>query len=270
MSTVNPLLRLLKASCLSGVLLSVAAFASVADPLLQRPFSKPGGSPDFLQTPNSPTVPNPLTFYSQEQIDYFLEVALGSEFGSQSNTIKKWNQDVQIQVYGSPSAADLAVLRSVIQEINKLQGSIRLQLVGVAKTQYSQTAVSNLEIHFAPESKFKRIEPNYQPTNLGFFWTFWNQNVIENARILISTTGVTPQERAHLIREELTQSLGLMKDSLKYRNSIFYQGWTNTNHYEPIDKSLVEMLYHPEIKPGMTKAEVLGVFQRINAQNIQN
>ena len=68
---------------------------------------------------------------------------------------------------------------------------------------------SGCEIHFAPESRFALIEPNYVPTNYGFFWTNWNADgEIYWSRVLISTTDVTQQERAHLIREELTQSLG--------------------------------------------------------------
>ena len=48
----------------------------------------------------------------------------------------------------------------------------------------------------------------------------------------------------HLLREELTQSLGLCNDSWKYDNSIFYQGWTTTNQYSEMDKRLIDMLYN--------------------------
>jgi hypothetical protein len=48
----------------------------------------------------------------------------------------------------------------------------------------------------------------------------------------------------HLLREELTQSLGLFNDSYKYDNSIFYQGWTTTTEYAPIDRELIDMLYN--------------------------
>ena len=52
------------------------------------------------------------------------------------------------------------------------------------------------------------------------------------------------QEQKHLLREELTQSLGLFNDSYKYPESIFYQDWTTTTEYAQIDRELIDMLYN--------------------------
>ena len=102
------------------------------------------------------------------------------------------------------------------------------------------------------QDQFPAIEPNYVAGNFGFFWTWWNEDgAIDRARILYSTPALTPEERAHMIREELTQVLGLMNDSPEYPDSIFQIEWTITNRYAPIDRALIEMLYRPEILPGM-------------------
>lgn len=115
---------------------------------------------------------------------------------------------------------------------------------------------ANCEIHFAPESRFASIAPHYVPTNYGFFWTNWNADgEIYWSRVLISTTGVTEQERAHLIREELTQSLGLMNDSYAYADSVFYQEWTAVTQYSPADKRVIGMLYSDLVSPGMTQTQ---------------
>ena len=53
-------------------------------------------------------------------------------------------------------------------------------------------------------------------------------------------------EQKHLLREELTQSLGLGKDSFKYPNSIFQSSWTQTLNYLKIDKDVIRLLYHPK------------------------
>ena len=45
-------------------------------------------------------------------------------------------------------------------------------------------------------------------------------------------------EQRHLLRE-LTQSLGLAKDSFKYPNSIFQSSWTQTLNYMEIDKDVI-------------------------------
>lgn len=214
--------------------------------------------------------------YTGEQINYFLEVALKSEYGDSEPTIKKWDGDINITVFGSPTPEDLRTLQLVIDELNTLVSRIRLQVISTTshKNQFilhrnpqSRSHNSNLEIYFVPESEFAKYEPNYQPVNYGFFWNWWNDNyAIHRSKVLISTVGVTQQERSHLVREELTQALGLMGDSEQYSDSIFYQGWTETTHYAEIDKALIEMLYRPEIRPGMTRSQALQVFQTLNAK----
>jgi hypothetical protein len=63
-------------------------------------------------------------------------------------------------------------------------------------------------------------------------------------------------ERRHLLREELTQSLGLMNDTNDYPDSIFYQAWTITTQYSEIDKKIIRLLYHQDIKAGMNRLQV--------------
>ena len=144
--------------------------------------------------------------------------------------------------------------------MNELVGAVsevRLQIVDTRP---------NVEIYFAPESQFLSIEPNYVPTNLGFFYMWWDQsNAIIKARILIDTARVTQQERQHLLREELTQSLGLARDSWKYPNSIFYQGWTATQQYTPIDRNLVKLLYERQLRPGLTRLQLEDVFSAVTS-----
>ena len=191
---------------------------------------------------------------SSQVTNYFLEVALGAEFSQSSSAprIRKWQGDVRIQPMGNPTEQDLNTLRSVVRELNELTDrEIRLTIV-------NQTP--NVTIHFAPESRFSQLEPNYQPGNYGYFWTQWDRsNRIYQANVLITTTKVTQKERSHLLREELTQALGLMRDSNQYRDSIFYQPWTAVQQYSAIDKALIKTLYRPDIKPGMTREEVKGV-----------
>lgn len=197
------------------------------------------------------------TNFTQEQIDYFIEVALGSEFGQSNTAIRKWEGLVRIGVAGSPTAEDWATLQSVVEELNDLTEGIDLQLT---------TENPNIEMVFAPESEFRQYEPNYRPRNLGFFWTWWTGSVINRARILISSTEVTQEERSHLIREELTQSLGLMRDSARYSDSIFYQRWTSTTRYSDLDRAVIALLYSPEVRPGMTQEEVRVAINSVNAR----
>lgn len=64
------------------------------------------------------------------------------------------------------------------------------------------------------------------------------------------------QGQLHLLREELTQSLGLGQDSERYLNSIFQINWTTTSFYSQIDKDIIRLLYHPNMKVGLNENEV--------------
>ena len=193
--------------------------------------------------------------YTPEEINYFQEVAFGSEFSDNSSIIRKWQGDLRIKVIGSPNSEDLKTLKTVISEINNLAFGINLKIVDNQP---------NVKIHFVPVSEFGRYEPNYQAGNYGYAWINWKQdNTIHSANILITTTGVNQKERSHLIREELTQSLGLLKDSYQHKNSIFYQPWTDTNQYSQLDETVIQMLYRPEIRPGMTRSQVMSFLKGI-------
>ncbi|MEX0825822.1 MAG: DUF2927 domain-containing protein [Acidimicrobiia bacterium] len=199
----------------------------------------------------APTTTLAPTFYSADAVAYFEEVAFGQEFGGDAPEIRKWTHDVRMVVHGDPSDEDLVTLYDVIADLNTMIGTIVIDIVA---------SDGNFDIHFAPESEFAAIEPNYVPVNMGFFWVWWDGGGnITDARVLISTSGLTQPERNHLIREEVTQSLGLMRDSIRFEDSIFYQGWTETQEYSEFDELLIEMLYLPEIEPQMTAAEARAV-----------
>ena len=189
----------------------------------------------------------PRENYTPDQVDYFLEIALKGEFGTARSVVVKWVRDIKIKVIGSPTNEDRMTLNHVIEEINAIIGSTKLKI---------DEHNPNVEIYFVPESDFSKHEPNYVPGNTGFFWAWWNDSFeLFRSRIMISTD-VTTSLRAHIIREELTQILGLMNDSWTYKESIFYQGYSTTAAYAKIDKVLIDMLYREEISPGMTGRQV--------------
>ncbi|MFC1550599.1 DUF2927 domain-containing protein [Candidatus Neomarinimicrobiota bacterium] len=187
---------------------------------------------------------------SQDELDYFNEVALGAEYGEVESRILKWNNTIRIRVVGEFTEADWLAVETVIADLNRLIQKPQLQLVDNNQ---------NVSMYFAPEKEFAMLEPNYVPTNYGFFWTNWYDDNYElySTTILIASDHINQEERSHLIREELTQSLGLMNDSNQYINSMFYQGWSTTSEFSQLDKKIIRALYQPHIKSGMTHSETL-------------
>ncbi len=186
--------------------------------------------------------------YSQDELEYFYDIALGAEYGESGGVIHKWTDDIGISIKGDPTDKDSKTVDEVISELNSIIDGIALDTV---------MWDPDIEIYFAAVERFSSIEPGYVPGNMGFFWTWWDDSgALYRARILIATDGITQEERSHLIREELTQSLGMMNDSYKYEDSIFYQEWTDTGSYADMDRAVIRILYDSRIAPGMTMDEV--------------
>ena len=188
---------------------------------------------------------------SEPEIEYFFEIAFGTEYGASQSLLHKWENNIGIKVNGTPTSADLDTLNQVVTELNSLVNSISLRIVDQNP---------NIDIHFTTMGQFASIIPGYVQGNMGYFSVWWNEiGAIYYANVLIASEGLSQQERSHLIREELTQSLGIMKDSNRYKDSIFFQGWTNTINYTPIDRSVISLLYDSRLKPNMTKDQVKNV-----------
>ena len=183
-------------------------------------------------------------------LEYLSEVSFGVEFGSSDPVLRRWQDDLKIRLHGNPTAEDISTLQDVTRELSVLLPETSLEIVNDA---------GNVDLYFLPESQFQAVEPRYIPLNLGFFRVWWDRNgVIYRGRILVASEGVTQAERRHLIREEVTQTLGLFRDSWRYPDSVFYQGWTTTAEYSPLDREVIKLHYSPEYSPGMTRTQVLG------------
>jgi hypothetical protein len=48
----------------------------------------------------------------------------------------------------------------------------------------------------------------------------------------------------HVLREELTQSLGFGNDSIKYPDSIFYENFSSLTKYSELDKAIIRKHYN--------------------------
>lgn len=127
-------------------------------------------------------------------------------------------------------------------ELNDLIAPLQIRLA---------TESPNVVVHFVPEARFVEILPEFRPPNRGFHWVRWNEfGEIYAATVLIPRTGVSQAERSHILREELTQSLGFLMDSNRHPDSIFYSGWTTVTEYSDLDRAVIRLLYDPQVEPG--------------------
>jgi len=212
-----------------------------------------GGSADSLSVT---VTPRPGGFAAAE-VDYFLEIAFGFEFGNASEVVRKWPGDIRIRVNGNPNAQDRATLESVVGDINELAATADMLLVD---------ELPMVELHFAPQAQFPSILSSWVPGNVGYFSVWWDASQHFTEAVILISTDVDQDVRDHIIREEVTQTLGLAQDSFRYAESIFYQAFSTVTRYADVDEAVIEMLYRPEVVVGMGKTEAGQVVRRLLRQ----
>ncbi|NER19115.1 DUF2927 domain-containing protein [Spongiivirga citrea] len=206
-----------------------------------------------------------LTTYELSVVDYFKDVALGFEFGNASEITRKWTGDMNVFVKGAQDANLLAELERIKNELNQLAtDNFEMNIV-------DSEAGANYIIFFGNSADYVNLYPlqsNLVDSNWGLFSIFWNGNQqLNGGHMYIDIERANEQEQKHLLREELTQSLGLAKDSPEYDDSIFQQEWTRTNEYAQIDRDIIKLLYHPEVSTGLNAIQVDSVLKSILSKN---
>jgi len=211
----------------------------------------------------APKVSAKLTAYNQRVVNYFKEIALGFEFGNASEITRRWEGGMKIFMGGSPSPELRSELDKIITELNDLSTTPLFKIESV-----SDTLQSNFYIYFGSDNSYATIFPSQASltaSNLGLFTIYWNgANELIRGHMYIDIFRTNQTEQRHLLREELTQSLGLAKDSSLYPESIFQQAFsTKTTEYAQIDKDVIRLLYHPQMTVGLNRNEVDAVLTEI-------
>lgn len=211
-----------------------------------------------------PAIDNPsLTEFQQETINYFADVALGFEFGGASLITRKWKENVLIDVSGDMPDYLLQELDDIIAELNDLITD------GVTLSIVEQGQAANLSIFFGSGTAYAEVNPSalqYVNNNRGLFFVNWDGTQNLNwADMYVDTERVEEVFQRHLLREELTQSLGLAMDRPEYPESIFQTSWTSTTEYADIDKELIRLLYHPDVVSGLNELQVREMLEEILA-----
>jgi|AntRauTorckE6833_2_1112554.scaffolds.fasta_scaffold03194_7 hypothetical protein len=213
---------------------------------------------------------NDLTEKQELAIAYFKEIALGFEFGNASEVTRKWASDVVIFVGGEPNEMLLNELDDIINDLNDL---IKKDSIMVTTT--GDSLASNFYLFLGSGEEFeRRFEPSegYTASNYGLFWVYWNgNNELNRGAMYVDLYRPAALNQRHLLREELTQSLGMAKDSPKYTDSIFQSSYNNgtATKFSELDEAVIQMLYHPEVSTGLAASQVHSILENIVSEFIE-
>jgi hypothetical protein len=206
-------------------------------------------SPVVSAPPSTPPPAPVKPKISKAGLDYFYTVALGVASGDKYTVVTKWAEpEVTVRVHGG-DAKSRSCLNTVISDFNALTATSDLKLTSSA---------ADIELHITKVSKFKSIMPQYRAGNDGFVHVQWSGlHHITSAIVLIRATGNNATDRCHLIREQLTEGMGLLGNTGKYPRSIFYNKYYPVvTRYSAIDKEVIRLLYSDAVQPGDDKKSV--------------
>lgn len=181
-----------------------------------------------------------LSQESVETVYYFNKITRYSEKRPfHKGPILRWDQDINIYLAGTISKSNKKEIIKVIIELNRLIKPIKINLVQKPERANSFVYFGSLKGFNSSIYTEKKLTNDY----LGHFHIKTFQQEIQKSTIYINTAKATLKRQKHIIREELTQSLGLINDAYDYPNSIFYQGYSETKGFTEMDKALIQLLY---------------------------
>ena len=212
-----------------------------------------------------------LNTWEKEIYNYFLKIALKTEYGYSPNKTIKWTEPMKVFISQKEKyKTQVSIIQETIEKINNLvSDGFKIEL-----TEYTHN--SNTIIYLGNRERINELRKTFlKDFNVNFAGLadievdFVNFNIVK-ARIFIDTDEILEDQRA-IILEEITQSIGLMNDSEIYTDSTFFQNKILPdkkyhNHFD-IDKELIKLLYSPYMKPGLDSKKVEKVFRRYYKAN---
>ena len=193
----------------------------------------------------------------EDVILYFNEVCLDSEIINVGDPsyVQKWTVPIYYTLNGDYTDTDLAVLTDFEVWLNSIEG-----FPGIFPVEDLSTM--NLRIHFCDQEELLLLMgPDFDNTDGAV--TFWYDNNEIYDAIICYRTDLDQHLRNSVILEEIYNGLGPIQDTSIRPDSIIYQEFSQPQWLSSIDELLLQLLYHPDIQPGMDAQQCEEVIRRL-------
>ena len=241
-----------------------------------EPPTKPSTEPPTEPSTESPTEPptelptepvtDPTEAHSELYIDwlsvedvirYFNEVVLDAEYinDGDATLLQKWVNPITYWIDGEPTDEDLARMNTIVATLNAIEG-----FPGISEGGSEWT--STLQIYFCTQQEM--INRMGFGDGLDGAVTFWynGYNEIYSAVICVRTD-LNQFLRNSVLLEEIYNGLGPVQDTALRSDSIISQSYNEVQQMTKIDLLILQLLYHPDMKCGMTAAECEAVIRQL-------
>jgi len=200
-------------------------------------------------------------YVREHLINLLIEVALGAEYGNNTHVLKKWAGPMRLFVGGNPSPVLQEEIYGIITEINALTTD------GFYITQATDSLQANAYLFLGSAQEFAKRVPiasTILANHNGLVQLTSNTAFeIQKAALFVDTDQSRIVEQKHVLREELTQSLGLLNDVKYYPSSIFYEAQSYGDSFSTNDREIIRLLYNPGLLSGMDSLQIRRAGRRI-------
>lgn len=202
-------------------------------------------------------VPADVGIYSDayspgEIMDYFFEVAFGSEYGTSSDRLCRWVSEIHYEIIGDCTESDRELMDYLFETLNSIDG-----FPGIRAARFGERV--NFKIYFVTRDELCEMFEYANEDCTGMSEYSWRTETCEIFEARAAIDCEETYERESTICEEILQSMGIGNDSMSYQNSVFFQGTCLYKRLSSLDIAVVELLYSPALSVGMTKAEAIPV-----------
>jgi hypothetical protein len=195
--------------------------------------------------------------YTEEEVDYLIEIAFGRELAQDAEKLLKWEQDIRMHLEGEYDEKIYDAFLEIVDELNSLTPSINI---------LADSRNPNYNVFIGPRAILSKISSYFfvdsiNVRGLVVMWEVDNQTSYARALVINDASGsIRAQEIRNILLEEMTQGLGLLNDSYRYSESIFYQNQGSNDFFSTLDRKIISMMYDKSVKAGMTESQVRALF----------
>lgn len=194
--------------------------------------------------------------YDEETLKHFDDVCYhsGDVISEQTRKtrLSRWHTDVVFYIEGNPETYMINEVDKVINELNSIIKTINIRRTSIKSE-------SNVPIFFGSQDDFiqrnnikNKSQINFIKNSSGYAITGFKPgdyigkfNNLTSALVLVDITIIKSKKLTkHIIREEITQSLGFSCDTWNQPNSIFYEGSSKVTEYSKMDIDIINILYN--------------------------
>ena len=193
-------------------------------------------------------------------LDYYCEVALNSEFGDADRKVHKWEEQIQFYLFPSEDSEKYETyIKEHIDRLNEVEGFPGIIFAGSQEE-------AELTLEFITAEEMKSLTGPGSEEAFGYATISWynkDGRIFKGSVYIVREADSGEEDVKHTIVEELTQAMGLMNDSDRYPDSIFYQGYSTVHELSEADNILLKLHYSPYITPGMNETQVRETVSRL-------